>query len=218
MPRFPTPHRWPLLAVLALTMASAPARSFAAPVPALTWPGAEIPAGQIVELAWSGLPAGTEEMEILLSLDDGRSFPIRVTPELDARERRYRWRVPNLSAARARLRMRLGRGRAEIETAPTPPFRIAGAVARSGPRALFHEGAFWTGLEPIGSPEHGMLAPQAGMDAADPASAAVAVRGRPSLARPAPTTLAPTDAERSCSTAVPPTPAARPPRLTALRI
>ena len=218
MLRIPTPHRWPLLAVLALSIASAPARLLAAPGPTLTWPGAEVSAGQVVDLAWSGLPAGIEEMEILLSLDDGRSFPIRVTPELDARERRYRWRVPELSAAHARLRIRLGGGRTEIETAPTPPFRIAGAVARSGPRALFHEGAFWTGLEPIGSPEHGMIAPKAGLDAADPAGAAVAARARPSLARPAPTTVAPTGAERSFSNATPPTLAARPPRLTPLRI
>jgi len=56
------------------------------------------------------------------------------------------------------------------------------------------------------------------LDATDPASAAVAARARPSLARPAPTTAAPIGAERSFSNATPPTLAPRPLRLTPLRI
>jgi len=170
MPRFGLPIHPPLFAVLALMLAPAPA--LAAREPGLAWPGAEITAGQVVELAWGELPAGVEETEILLSLDDGRHFSIRVTPELDARERCYRWRVPNLPAARARLRMRLGSARAEIETAPTPPFRIAGAVARSAPRPLFHEGTFWTGLEAPGSAIPDAFAPATRLEAADPGAAA----------------------------------------------
>ena len=171
MRRFPLPRPLPLLAALALTLSAAPA--LAAPRSALADPGAEIQAGQIVELSWGELPAGVEEMEILLSLDDGQHYSIRVSPELDAHERHYRWRVPNLPAGRARLRMRLGTARAEIETEPTSPFRIAGDSEPSPPPPLFHEGTFWTGLETPGSGavDPDVFSPVTRLDAANPGSA-----------------------------------------------
>jgi hypothetical protein len=122
-------------------------------------------------LSWSELPAGVEEMEVLLSLDDGRTWAVRVSPELDARERRFRWRVPNLPAAHARLRMRLGDARAEIETGPTAPFRIVGDSAVPKPRSLFHEGAFWTGPGAPGSAIPVALAPAMRLENADPGAA-----------------------------------------------
>jgi hypothetical protein len=86
----------------------------------------ELRAGETVALRWAALPAGAEEFEILLSLDDGRSWRVRVTPELDAGNTQYLWRVPDLPAARARLRVRMGTPRAEIACEPSEPFRIVG--------------------------------------------------------------------------------------------
>jgi hypothetical protein len=143
------PHGVLLSAAIVLLLQAAPALS--ARGPALAWPGSEVAGGQLVELSWGELPAGTEELEILLSLDDGRTYTVRVSPELDARERRYRWRVPGLHAAHARLRLRLGSERAELEAEPTAPFRIVGAPAGSPPEPLFHEGTSWGGLVPPGS-------------------------------------------------------------------
>lgn len=93
---------------------------------------AELRAGETVPLRWSALPAGAEEFEILLSLDDGRTWRVRVTPELDAGGMQYLWRVPDLPAARARLRVRMGTCRAEIACEPSAAFRIVAASTIAG--------------------------------------------------------------------------------------
>ena len=49
-------------------------------------------AGSRLEIAWSGLEVGAREVELELSLAGGRWM--RISPELEAREGRYRWRVP----------------------------------------------------------------------------------------------------------------------------
>ncbi|MBI5710425.1 MAG: hypothetical protein HZC42_09010 [Candidatus Eisenbacteria bacterium] len=133
-----------LLAALALSLGARPAAARAAESP-LACPGAELRAGQLVELRWSALPRDAEEMEILLSVDGGRHFAVRISPELDPREGRFLWRVPNLPAASARLVIRIGRGPAEVATEPTAPFRILGDA--TAPRDLdqVHEGPWWSG-------------------------------------------------------------------------
>ena len=183
-PNWP-PRRVLLLAAFVLLLPTAPA--LAAREPALAWPGPEVVAGQVIELSWDDLPAGVEEMEILLSLDDGQAFAARVSPELDARERRYRWRVPNLPAAHARLRMRLGSEHAEIETEPTPSFRIVGAPGAPAPGPVFHEGTLWTGLVPPGSGSAGpdVFAPVARLVASDPEGAVAEAPPRSALEPPA---------------------------------
>jgi hypothetical protein len=69
-------------------------------------PGEALRAGDTTTLRFA---AGeeTEEMEILLSLDGGRTFQLRVTREMSDGTRELRWRVPNLPAARARLALRV---------------------------------------------------------------------------------------------------------------
>lgn len=62
--------------------------------------------GDTVVLEWSGLPARSEEVELELSLDGGRW--VRISPELDARDGEWRWRVPSYSSAHAQLRLRTG--------------------------------------------------------------------------------------------------------------
>ncbi len=107
---------------------------------------AEVRAGEVVTLRWSEPVPGIEEFEILLSVDDGRSFPLRVTPELDARAGEYRWRVPDLPTATARLRVRAGNQRGEFECAPGAPFRITGRDAAARPEVAVHESGWWDGL------------------------------------------------------------------------
>ena len=124
------------LALAASLFATTAARAgvVAPPSPLAALP-TELHAGEMVALRWGALPAGAEEFEILLSLDDGHTWHVRVTPELDAGATRYLWRVPDLPAARARLRVRFGRGSAEIACEPTALFRIIGAAAAIGDRA-----------------------------------------------------------------------------------
>jgi hypothetical protein len=81
---------------------------FAAPVS-----GAVLEAGATVRIAWD-LPkvgsAGFDEMELVLSLDGGLTFPIRVTRDLDPAAGSVSFRVPALPARNARLALRAGGG------------------------------------------------------------------------------------------------------------
>ena len=144
-----------LLAAAAATTA-APGAAAPAPPPAgeaeglrLTSPPAEVHAGDVLELSWSELPAGIDECELLLSLDDGRTWPVRVSPELERAERRYRWRVPNLPSPTARLRLRLGGARGERLAPVSAAFRIEGSAAAGPPDDILREGTLWTGLERV---------------------------------------------------------------------
>jgi hypothetical protein len=67
--------------------------------------------GSVVEASWGSdaTPGGFDEGELVLSLDGGRTFPIRVTAEIEPGERRAEWRVPSLPTAHARLALRVGR-------------------------------------------------------------------------------------------------------------
>src|SRR5690348_11056956 len=93
------------LALALTTLLAARARaagSFAADLPA------QVCAGQEITLRWSDLPPAVDEVEVLLSLDGGRSHPIRVSSELDARSGALRWRVPDIEAEHVVLRLRMG--------------------------------------------------------------------------------------------------------------
>jgi hypothetical protein len=96
---------WAFLVVSALGVSSAQA-SASARLTADLRPGEALRAGDTTTLRFA---AGeeTEEMEILLSLDGGRTFQLRVTREMSHGTRELRWRVPNLPAARARLALRV---------------------------------------------------------------------------------------------------------------
>jgi len=134
--------------------------------------GLEARAGESLEIRWSAPASVSGELEILLSLDDGRSFPLRVSPELDARAGRYVWRVPNLAARAARLRIRYESSDGERASESSESFVIAGDASRPVERALVAEGEWWSGL-----------------DGPRRAPAALADRGAPSL-RAARTSLA----------------------------
>ena len=77
----------------------------------------EARAGAVVTLEWSGLAAGTHEVELEVSLDRGRW--LRISPELEGRERRFEWRVPAGYSGSARIRLRAGRAHEESVVAET---------------------------------------------------------------------------------------------------
>jgi hypothetical protein len=75
--------------------------------------GEALSPGAIVDVRWASLcdgprDRGIDEAEIVLSLDGGRTFPIRVSPELKSCATHFLWKVPALPAAHARLALRAG--------------------------------------------------------------------------------------------------------------
>jgi len=83
-------------------------------------PSAAIPmiAGETAELEWGPLASFLElphvnEWEAFLSLDDGATYPIRITPHLDRDLRRISWQVPEFPSRAARLLLRFGDERRE---------------------------------------------------------------------------------------------------------
>lgn len=101
-------------------------------------PGAVWRAGEAVTLEWrreEPWPRGldVEEWEAFLSLDGGRTFPIRLTPHLEAGLRAVRLRVPALPTEHASVLLRLGNERREVEWPVPGEFRIeAGPYAVDG--------------------------------------------------------------------------------------
>jgi len=71
--------------------------------------GDVVASGAAVEVRWTATSEGREQ-ELVLSLDGGLTFPIRVSPEMSPRSTGLRWRVPDLPSAHARLAVRKGSG------------------------------------------------------------------------------------------------------------
>lgn len=114
LPMTPSSRRFAAAAValaLATFFAAASARAsgmragFSAPAA-----GSRVEAGASLRIAWDrpAARAGEREMELLLSLDGGLTFPVRLTRDLPIREGSLLWRVPALASRRARLALRAG--------------------------------------------------------------------------------------------------------------
>lgn len=114
------------------------------PVPVLEGPAVAV-AGERRAIRWRTPGPEVEELELLLSLDDGRRFVLRVSPELHGAENHYEWQVPNLASAHARLRLRMRIAGREIESDIGEPFVIEADLGRPIERDLVHEGTWWTG-------------------------------------------------------------------------
>lgn len=98
--------------------------------PRLLLPGALVATpGRTIELAWADCDS-VREMEVLLSVDGGRHYERAVTPSLDPRVRRWRWRVPDMQGRPVRLRIRYNRGGREIEGPPTAVLATSPGAAR----------------------------------------------------------------------------------------
>lgn len=106
-------------------------------------PGQALQAGDEVEVTWDGVAPSAREVELLLSLDGGRHFALRLTSELDPACRSFRWRVPNLTAEDARLSLRMGIGDREVTSAPGPSFRITADRSLPALPLAWHEGELW---------------------------------------------------------------------------
>jgi hypothetical protein len=72
--------------------------------------GATLTGGSTVELEWAPYAeiGHAEEWEAFLSLNDGKTYPIRITPHLDLDLHRIRWQVPDIPTSAARLLLRFG--------------------------------------------------------------------------------------------------------------
>lgn len=119
-----------LLALVALpAFAEAPADT---PMARLVSPaaGEELVAGSSATIEWEGLalPEGAVEWEAFLSLDGGRTWPLRITPHLDISIRRFAFRVPDLPAREARILLRFGDERREVGMEAPQRFSIAPAA------------------------------------------------------------------------------------------
>lgn len=94
--------------------------------------GESLAPGSLVEIEWhsaceTDIPPGFNEAEIVLSLDGGLSYPIRVSRELDPCESTVSWRVPALATTSARLAVRMGDesdGESEEIAVVSDPFTI----------------------------------------------------------------------------------------------
>jgi hypothetical protein len=91
-------------------------------------------------VCWADVPDPSKELELLLSLDDGDRFPVRLTDELRPGTRSFTWQVPNLPAARARILVRFEDDGHEEEGEAGPPFTILADSIRAAETVRFHRG------------------------------------------------------------------------------
>lgn len=93
-------------------------------------PGTELTAGAMASVEWEALKGGLDgrrihEWEAFLSLDGGRTWPLRLSPHLDIGIRRFTFRVPAFPSRDARLLLRFGDERKETEVEVPGSFTIA---------------------------------------------------------------------------------------------
>lgn len=93
-----------------------------------TDPGANLTATWTVG---AGAIAGANELELVLSLDGGATFPVRLTGRIHPSDRLVSWRVPALPTEHARIALRAGRdeeGETESILLVSDAFSIAPAA------------------------------------------------------------------------------------------
>ncbi len=98
-------------------------------------PGESLVPGTTRVIEWSVAPALGEgaEQELLLSLDGGATFSLRVTPERSTAHRETTFRVPNLPTPHACLGLRIGSaGHPEVLVAWSAEFSITADPVSSG--------------------------------------------------------------------------------------
>jgi hypothetical protein len=119
--------------------------------------------GATAEIAWrpaAGADAfeGATEWEAFLSVDGGRTYPVRLTPHLDLGRRRFVFRVPDLPSEEVRLLLRIGDER--VERAVRFPTRLR-IVRPISPAPAEVEAAF--AARPTAAPGEPALAGAAGV-------------------------------------------------------
>lgn len=115
-------------------MVAPPALASSAPRPRRPPVSVDVPetltGGTLAPLEWRetrdfALFGPVEEWEAFLSLDGGRSYPMRVTPHLDVDLHRFLWRVPEVASNDARLLLRFGDEKRETAVEVPKQLRIA---------------------------------------------------------------------------------------------
>jgi hypothetical protein len=106
--------------------------------------GGTVRAGDVVEISWTRVPADVDEFEILLSVDGGKTFSLRLTSMMDPTATSYSWRVPNLPTGAACLRLRVGIDEREELLRPGSPFSVLGDTEAPTGRITFQGGEWWT--------------------------------------------------------------------------
>jgi hypothetical protein len=125
-----------LLSALALLLAglalAAPGRAEESRLPVRILapaPGTEFIGGALATLEWEAREGGLDpeivEWEAFLSLDGGRTWPLRLTPHLEIGLRRFSFRVPGFPSRDARLLLRFGDEREETEVDVPGSFTIS---------------------------------------------------------------------------------------------
>jgi hypothetical protein len=114
-----------------------------ASIPAPILDAAEVHAGERVALRWPSLGGAAEEMELVFSIDDGRRYDVRVSPQLSGGECRYVWRVPNVGVHEARVRLRARIRGHERSGPPSAPFRVVPDPVRAPGRWVYRHGEWW---------------------------------------------------------------------------
>lgn len=125
----------------------APDRVAAASLPKILFSqpaeGSSLHEGDAVQIRWSGVPADAEEIELLLSVDGGRQFSLRLTDEIDSTSGSFLWRVPSLSTDTASLAIRMGVHGQEVLSAPGPLFRLSHGPSTPGALVRWKAGEIW---------------------------------------------------------------------------
>ena len=148
------------LAIAVPAGAAAVASPFRAPVSvvALSLPtivfsqpaeGSALREGETIQIRWSGVPADAEEIELLLSVDGGRNFSLRLTDELYSSSGSFLWRVPGLSTDTASLAIRMGVHGQEVLSAPGPLFRLSHGPSTPTALLRWKAGEIWVADEGI---------------------------------------------------------------------
>jgi hypothetical protein len=99
-------------------------------------------AGDLVEVRWEGIGTEAREVELLLSLDGGRTA-LRLTEQLSSGAGTYSWRVPEISSRHASLILRMGIEGREIQSEPSAEFEIVSSRSVSPARLTWIEGETW---------------------------------------------------------------------------
>jgi hypothetical protein len=105
--------------------------------------GASLHEGETVQIRWSGVPADAEEIELLLSVDGGETFSLRLTDELESTSGSFLWRVPGLLTDTASLAIRVGAHGEEIVSAPGPLFRLSHGPSTPAVLLRWKAGEIW---------------------------------------------------------------------------
>jgi hypothetical protein len=98
-------------------------------------PAATLTAGSTATITWDAadIPGNFDEWEAFLSLDSGRTYPLRITPHLDLAIRTFTWTVPNLPGSEGSILLRFGDEREEQRVAYRERFRITGSLSVARP-------------------------------------------------------------------------------------